>query len=193
MTDDPFTVQGTDGNVQYEPIEAGVHQAALACIVHNPNVPGYQGVGTVNECIFVWVTPTTIDSQGAPKQIRKTTSMPPNPMHPKANFRQMVESWIGVTLTPEQIANFNMRKMLGARCTLVTSVATSAAGRKYVKVTSIAKAAPDAPGLPAGIVVRVTTVTGQLVIAAEGVKVEVKAAAAQAQKPVQVADIDMPF
>ena len=64
MTDDPFTVHGSDAKDQYEPIEAGVHQAVLAAIVHNPNQPGYQGVGSVNQCVFIWVTPLATDADG---------------------------------------------------------------------------------------------------------------------------------
>ena len=194
-TDDPFTVQGSDAKDTYEPIEGGVHQAVLACIVYNPNQPGYQNVGTVNQCMFVWVTPTEKDAEGIPKQVRRTLNMAPNPMHPKANFRLIVESWIGTTLTPAQIANFNMRKMLGARCMLVTRVATSAKGRKYAKLTSVGKATKDAQPLPAGIVVNVTQVPGQQVIAAKGVKVKVKAAnQTQGQKDFPPpTDDDSPF
>ena len=193
MTDDPFTVRGTDAKDQYEPLEAGVHQAALAAIVHNPNQPRYQGGAPVNKCMFIWVTPAVLDSDGVPKQARRTLDMPDNPMHERANFRKMLESWIGATLTAEHIANFNMRNMLGKRCTLVTSVSTSGQGRKYAKLTSVGKAANDAPPLPAGIVVHVTEVPGQQIIAAPAVKVDVKPAAAQAQAPAQVADEDIPF
>ena len=197
MTDDPFTVKGTDAKDSYEPIEAGVHQAALACIVHNPNQPGYQGGATVNQCLFIWVTPFVTDADGVPKQVRRTLTMPPNPMHERANFRKMIESWIGVPLTPEQIANFNMRKMLGVRCTLVTTVATSAQGRQYAKLTSVSKATGGKYQIPAGIVVHVTQVQGQQIIAADGVKAEVKAASAQTETrqedPPPIADSDIPF
>lgn len=195
MTDDPFTVRGTDAKDEFEPIDAGVHQAALACIVHNPNMPGYQGAGTVNQCLLIWVTPLVTDAAGVPKQVLRMLTMPANPMHERANFRQLLESWIGAPLTAKQIANFNMRQMLGARCTLVTTVATSVKGRKYAKLTSVGKAAKDAPGIPAGIVVHVTQVPGQQIISAEGVTVDVKAASAQpqGQAPAQVDEADIPF
>ena len=106
MTTDPFTVKGTDAKDQYEPIEAGVHQAALACIAYNPNQPGYQGGAAVNQCLFVWVTPFVTDAEGVPKQVRRTITMPANPMHERANFRKMIESWIGATLTAEQDRQF---------------------------------------------------------------------------------------
>ena len=195
MTTDPFTVQGSDAKDQYEPIEAGVHQAALACIVHNPNQPGYQNAGTVNQCVFIWITPFVTDAAGAPKQVRRTLTMPANPMHERANFRKLIESWIGTTLTAVQIANFNMRKMLGRRCTLVTTVATSAQGRRYAKLTSVSKATGGAYKIPAGIVVHVTQVSGQQIIAADGVKIEVTDARADAvtQEPPPIDEDDIPF
>ena len=143
MTNDPFVVHGSDAKDQFTPLEAGVHQAALACIVYNPNQPGYQGSEAVNQCIFVWVTPRVKDEGGAPKQVRMTITMPENPMHERAKFRQLIESWIGQPLTSTQVENFNMRQMLGARCTLVTTVTTSAQGRKYAKVTSVARRTND--------------------------------------------------
>ena len=89
-----------------------------------------------------------------------------------------------------------MRDMLGARCTLVTTVATSAAGRKYAKLTSVAKSTREAAKLPAGIVVHVAEVPGQQIIAAAGVKVEAKAAGTQTSRhsePQTVDEADIPF
>lgn len=200
MTDDPFTVHGTDATDQFAPLEAGVHQAALACIVHNPNVPGYQGVGTVNQCVFVWVTPRVKDAAGEPKQVRMTLNMPENPMHERARFRKLIESWIGQPLTRVQVENFNMRTMLGARCTLVTTVATSAQGRKYGKVTSVARRTDDSDTLPAGIVVRTPKAPGQKIITADGVTViesrpdEPSAKTSPSTPaPAKVPDADIPF
>ena len=195
MTNDPFTVKGTDAKDQFEPIEAGVHQAVLACIIHNPNQPAYQNVGTMNQCLFVWVTPLMTDTGGVPKQIRRTINMPSNPMHERANFRKMIESWIGSALTTEQVANFNMRLMLGARCTLVTTIETSKSDRRYAKLTSVGKAMKDAPKLPAGIVVHVTQVPHQQIISAKGVEVKVKAAGTETHKeePPPLDEADMPF
>ena len=58
----------------------------------------------------------------------------------------------------------------------MTTVSTSAQGRKYAKLTSVGKATGGAYKIPAGIVVHVTEVPGQQIITADGVKVEVKAA-----------------
>ena len=198
MTDDPFVVHGSDAKDQFTPLEAGVHQAALACIVYNPNQPGYQGAGAVNQCIFVWVTPRVKDEGGAPKQVRMTITMPENPMHERAKFRQLIESWIGQPLTSTQVENFNMRQMLGARCTLVTTVATSAQGRKYAKVTSVARRTDDSDTLPASIVVRTPKTPGQKIIVADGVTIiESRPGDTSAETgtsaPAKVDDADIPF
>ena len=200
MTDDPFTVHGSDAKDQFTPLEAGVYQAALACIVYNPNMPGYQGSEAVNQCIFVWVTPRVKDEGGAPKQVRMTITIPENPMHERAKFRQVIESWIGHPLTSTQVENFNMRQMLGARCTLVTTVATSAQGRKYAKVTSVARRTDDSDTLPASIVVRTPKTPGQKIVTADGVTIiesrpdEPSAKTSPSTPaPAKVPDADIPF
>ena len=131
---DPFTVSGSlDADEQFEPVEAGVHQGVLAAVIFDPDMPGFQGGQSQNRMTFVWVTPDTLDEAGVAKHVRKMVAMPKNPMHPKANFRLTVESWLGRDLTQGEATNFDMRRLLGAKATLTTSIKTSGQGRKYAR------------------------------------------------------------
>ena len=90
MTDDPFTVHGTDSNDQrYEPLGAGVHQAVLAAIVHNPNQPGISG-RRYRKSMPVCLGHATRDRRGGETEAESAGRLRcrTNPMHERAKFSQ---------------------------------------------------------------------------------------------------------
>ena len=112
---------------------------------------------------------------------------PDNPLHPNSNVRKFLEQWIGRALTEQEMKNFHLRMIVGARGQLVTQVATTADGkRRFAKLTAIS---PPPTGIQswqyAGTVVRVRQHPGQTYLTAEGVRIEETAPQATQQQPAQ--------
>lgn len=57
----------------------------------------------------------------------------------KANLRKFLEGWRGRPFTDEEVAKFDVEKMVGASCLLNLIEHTSAAGNKSVKIVSAAR------------------------------------------------------
>jgi len=58
-------------------------------------------------------------------------------LHPDSNLAQDLVSWRGKSFTDEELAGFDVFKVLGACCMLTIIHATSKAGKQYANVKSV--------------------------------------------------------
>ena len=186
----PFDIHGQPNDQSsFEPVPGGIHVGGLAALVWSPNMPGYQGAAPQDQITFVWIVPAQLDNSGQPKQIRRFCNVPNNPMHSKANIRQLVQQWLGRELTEPEIRNFQLERLLTRRCQITTQIATSqTTGRQYAKVVALA---PPPLGLPpfnfAGIVVQMAAHPGQTASCAPGVTFQESSSPAQSATPAATA------
>jgi hypothetical protein len=73
---------------------------------------------------------------------------------PKATLRRDLESWRGKAFTAEELAGFNLLKLLGANCQLQTVATLSEAGATYANVQAVVPPVRTAPRLVAQDYVR---------------------------------------
>lgn len=75
-------------------------------------------------------------------------------LHEKSSLRAFLQSWRGRPFTPEELAGFDLRKLLGAPC-LLNLMHAERAGKQYANIASITPLPKGmtAPGLSADPVV----------------------------------------
>lgn len=118
----------------FKPCPEGVHNAVCVDIVELPNVATQWG--NKDMIRLVWETDQAMDD-GRPFLVsqRYTPSL-----NSKANLRKHLKSWRGKDFTAEELAGFDIEKLIGASCQVVVEQNEGKDGNTYANLTAIIKA-----------------------------------------------------
>lgn len=120
---------------QYTPAPEGMHAAVCVDVVDLGMVEGQ--FGPKHKCRIAWeIAPVMEDDRRFTIQKSYTVSL-----HEKSNLFKDLKSWRGRAFTAQELAGFDLEKVLGAPCQLVVTHAESE-GKTYANVTAILKADP---------------------------------------------------
>lgn len=128
-----ITVSATTGG-EYQAAPAGVHQAVCCDVVDLGMVETeWQGTKkTAHKVRVIWQIDARMDD-GRPFTVssRYTASL-----HEKARLRADLQSWRGRAFTADELAAFDLEKLIGAGC-LLNVVHTARNGRTYADIVAI--------------------------------------------------------
>jgi len=103
-----------------EPVPAGVH-AAICYSVYDLGTHSSEYAGQVRErreVLIMWELPDVridIDGKDLPKALSKRFTLS---LHEKAALRHMLQGWRNKQFTPQELAGFDLEKLLGVPCQL---------------------------------------------------------------------------
>lgn len=131
------------GSGDYEPMAAGMFQAICYGIVDLGTQPGGQYEPKRKVC-FLWEIPSErimFERDGVKKDLpRGLSAQYTLSLSSKGLLRPMLESWRGRAFTPEELAGFDLKAVLGANCFLNVVHAEGTgknAGKTYANVKSV--------------------------------------------------------
>lgn len=131
------------GGTDYEPLAAGMHHAVCYGIVDLGTQPGGQ-FEPKRKVAFLWEVPSErikFEKDGVKKDLpRGVSALYTLSLSTKGLMRPMLESWRGRAFTTEELAGFDLKKILGANCFLniVHAAGTGKnAGKTYANVKSV--------------------------------------------------------
>ena len=132
-----------DSGGSFTPAPVGTHLARCIKIIDIGTQHGqWNGEEKIrNQVVIFWDLPTetlTIDGQEKPFTISKFYT---NSLHEKANLRHDLEAWRGKAFTEDELAGFDLEKIVGQPC-LVTVIKNAEKDRTDVQSVS---------GLPKGM------------------------------------------
>lgn len=138
----PLPVRDTGGGVDYAPVEQGLHHAI--CV-------GVYDLGThlqerwgkrIREVLLMWEFPELrmeYERDGMSSEMPRILSKRyTHSLHEKSNLRKDLETWRGRNFTDEELAGFDLYKLLGANCQIqVTHSEKNNLGKVYANVAAI--------------------------------------------------------
>lgn len=119
----------SDTGETFEQAPTGNHVARCIALIDLGTQHGeYQGRPTTrNQVLIRWELSNEMMSDGKPFSISRFYT---NSLNEKANLRQDLESWRGRAFSPEELAKFDLQKVLGQPCML--NVVQNDKGRSVV-------------------------------------------------------------
>lgn len=135
-----LTVKETGGG-NYSPIEAGTYAARCVGVIdlgiqHND----YNGKDQERvRLVFELPTERTVTEAGEDKP-RWMSKPYTASLHEKATLRKELEAWRGKPFTAEELAGFNLGKLVGVPCLLNIVTQEGKNGGVFAKIASIGKA-----------------------------------------------------
>ena len=131
-----------EGGGNSTPVAAGTYAARCYSMIELGTIKGtYMGEDIESHKVQItWELPTEKkvfkeDKGEQPFSISKEFTLS---MHEKANLRKMLEGWRGKGFTDEEAKCFDITKLLGKPCMLSIIHKTSAQGKQYAVISSIA-------------------------------------------------------
>jgi hypothetical protein len=126
----------------FTPMPAGTHSARCYQVIDiGTQRSEYQGdVKYLSKVILSFETPNERMEDGKPFIIHQEYTAS---MGEKANLRQHLETWRGQPFTAEELAGFDISKLLTQACVITVVHKTSGAGNTYAKITGIGKPMKD--------------------------------------------------
>ena len=133
-------IKEESGSSNYEPLEKGRHNAI--CVTVAGIGDQETAYGTKNQVILTWEIPSVVrewtkdgETQTGRAQISRTFTCS---LAPKASLRQVLEEWRDKEFTPQELAGFDLQKLLGVSCTLKIKHQTSQDGsRVYANIDAV--------------------------------------------------------
>jgi hypothetical protein len=131
------------GNGDFEPAPEGLHSAVCVDVVDL----GIQQTpwGDRHKVLLVWEIAMLMDDR-RPFIVRKRYTAS---LHEKSNLNKDLKAWRGQPFTAEELAGFDIEKILKAPCQVLIQH-TDKDGSVYANVTAIMKAAPGQKLAPSG-------------------------------------------
>lgn len=131
----------------YTPPEAGTFTARLASLIDlGTQTSTYEGETKATKKVLLSFEITDAEnrrSDGSPHTISKRFTAS---LHAKAGLRKFLESWRGRPFTPEELAGFDLKNVLGLSC-FVGVVHETKGDKTYANLASVMKLPK---GMPAG-------------------------------------------
>lgn len=132
------------GGSDYEPLSAGMHHAICYGIIDLGTQPGFGNFPPRRKAAFLWEIPAEriqLTKDGVQKDLpRGISAQFTLSLASKGKLRPMLESWRGRPFTPEELAGFDLKTVLGANCFLNVVHANGTgqnAGKVYANVASV--------------------------------------------------------
>jgi hypothetical protein len=126
----------TDSGGSFETIPTGVFPA-VCCSLWNLGVqPGFQGKMT-HKIVLGWeITERKKEGEWAGKRFMVTKTYTAS-LNEKANLRHDLESWRGRPFTTEELAGFDVEKVIGAPAMVNLVAQVSKAGKNWTGIAAI--------------------------------------------------------
>lgn len=143
-----FIIQDNGGS-NYEPLAADNYAALCYQFIYLGHTPDNFNEGKKKDSFILgFEIPDERRSfkEGEPEEAYKVNQEFTNSLNSKSNLRKFLEAWRGIAFTPEELKGFNLLKLIGAPCMLniIHKEGTGEkAGKKYLKIGSIAKLAKN--------------------------------------------------
>lgn len=122
------------GGSDFEPVSAGSHVAICTTLAGF----GLQETpwGTKEKLALTFTIPgETVEIEGEDKP-RVLTETYTASLSEKATLRKVLEAWRGKSFTPEELAGFDMKKILGKPC-MITVVHVTKGDRTYANIAGV--------------------------------------------------------
>lgn len=130
---------------KFTPAPEGLHQAVCVDVVELGVVKG--PYGDKEKVEIVWQIDLTNEDTNRRFEVRKWYTIS---LHEKANLRKDLECWRGRKFTKDELAGFDLEKLIGANCQLQVIHNITDEGKVYANVQAIVphnskvpKIAPD--------------------------------------------------
>jgi hypothetical protein len=135
-------------NGDFNPAPEGLHRAVCVDVI-DLGVRDSQW-GPKHQIVLVWEIDALRDD-GAPHQVRAIFSAS---LHEKSKLYGVLKSWRGRAFTPQELAGFDMEKVIGAPCRVVISHTVGKDGCIYPAVVSVMPAERGLELTPSGHYIR---------------------------------------
>lgn len=135
MTDRPPVIARELPDAKFEPVHAGEHLAVLADVI---SLPAQQTpFGIKDQVKFVFEVEVENQVTGKRFQVRATFT---NSLHKRAKLRDVLKTWRGRDFTGEELKGFDLSKLVGVTCRIITSEHVSKEERPYARIDAILRA-----------------------------------------------------
>jgi len=140
------------GGTDFAPIPAGMHHAVCYSVVDIGTQPQVGTFPARRQIVITWEIPAeTIEMGKDGKKVmlpRAVSSRFTLSLASKGNLRPMLESWRGRAFTPEELAGFDLKSLVGANC-LINIIHEKGKGENAHKVYgNVASVSPLMKGTP---------------------------------------------
>ena len=132
---------------QYTPAPEGMHAAVCVDVVDLGMLVG--AFGEKHKCRLAWEIAAVMED-GRRFTTQKTYTVS---LHEKSTLFKDLKAWRGRAFTAEELAGFDLEKVIGAPCQLVITHDESE-GKTYANITAILKADPKNILKPSGKYIR---------------------------------------
>lgn len=125
--------------VCFEPLEPGSYAAVCYGIIDYGDQYSERWDKWQSKIRIMWEIPgekITIDGEERSRVVSKEYT---NSLSDKANLRSDLQSWRGREFTQEELAAFDLRKIVGVPCMLSIIHTTGKDGRTYIEVNGVMK------------------------------------------------------
>ena len=142
-----LTISDTTTTDEYNPPEAGTFTARCASLIDlGTQATEWEGKAKTAHKVLLSFEITDSENRradGSPHLLSKRFTAS---LHAKAGLRKFLESWRGRPFTPEELAGFDLKNILGLHC-LIGIVHETKGDKTYANISSVMKLPK---GMPAG-------------------------------------------
>lgn len=133
----PIIAKETGGGPK-ELAPVDLHNAVCAFVEDLGIQPGFQGAAPKHKAVVIWELEEKM-SDGRPFMLSKKYTLS---LHEKSTLRHDLESWRGKPFTTEELAGFDIERLVGTQCRLNVIHQPKADGSLRAVVQSVIKPAP---------------------------------------------------
>lgn len=131
---------------QLEPVPAGLHAAVCVALYDVGTQYNEKFDKSSRKAVISWELPElpqiSYEKDGKEHQLPRCVSERVTlSLHKKAGLRHMLESWRGRAFTAEELAGFDMEKLVGAPCQVQVIHNTTHQGKTFANVVNVLPAA----------------------------------------------------
>ena len=148
----PLIAKDSGGGTDFAPIPAGMHHAVCYSVVDIGTQPQVGTFPARRKIVITWEIPAeTIELEKDGKKVvlpRAVSARYTLSLASKGHLRPMLESWRGRAFTPEEMAGFDLKSLVGANC-LINIIHENGKGENAHKVYgNVASVSPLMKGTP---------------------------------------------
>ena len=125
-------IANDSGGGDFELAPPGTHRAVCYSVVDLGTQDGPYGLQ--RQVLLTWELTDALMSDSRPFSVSQFYKMN---LSERANLRKDLEKWRGKEFTPDELAGFDVSKILGAPCLLTIAHKTKPDGRTSVRVTGV--------------------------------------------------------
>ncbi len=142
-----LTISDTTTTDEYTPPEAGTFTARCASLIDlGTQATEWEGKAKTAHKVLLSFEITDSENRRADSSPHLLSKRFTASLHAKAGLRKFLESWRGRPFTPEELAGFDLKNILGLHC-LIGVVHENKGDKTYANISSVMKLPK---GMPAG-------------------------------------------